>query len=317
MVDRKRLNFQHLGYLQALIEERHVTRAAERVGIGQPAMSSALAKLRLAFRDLLLVKTTHGMQPTPKALELLMRVRAMSDLLQGKGLADDQFDPKTCSTEWRLMSSDGISRIVLPELMRVADGAAPAMRFMVTPGDPRRLGGYLRDGEFDLALAFVREPHPELRQVALYPQRLVCIARRDHPQVQNRMTLKQFIGQRHARWGAPPVAYATMEVLVDEVLAELGYERSVAILVSSLPLLPGIVAGSDLLAIVPEQLAKASRETLDLQILDLPFSVPGVDVSLLWHERMHQDPGHQWLRSTLRQIGSELAALALASTTAA
>lgn len=302
-----RLNFQHLLYLQALVEERHVTRAADRMGIGQPAMSSALARLREVFKDILLVKTSIGMEPTPRALELVRRIREMSDLLEGRGFADDQFDPGASQARWRIMSSDGITRVLLPDLMRATGRDAPLMRFTVHPADPRRLSEYLRDGVFDLAIAFVRAPPSELRQMVLYPQRLVCIARAGHPAVRGRLTLKQFTSQGHARWGAPPIAYATSEAVLDEVLADMGHMRREVLLVSSVMSLPAVIAGSDLLAVVPEQTARAARETLPIQILTLPFRVPSVDVSMLWHDRMQHDSGHKWLREILRDIGKGLA----------
>jgi DNA-binding transcriptional LysR family regulator len=301
-----RLTFQHLLYLQALVDERHVTRAAERMGIGQPAMSAALARLREVFRDVLLVKTTTGMEPTPRALELVRRIREMTDLLEGRGFADEQFDVASSQAHWKVMASDGISRVVLPALMELAGRIAPKMRFTVHPGDPRRLSEYLRDGDFDLAMAFVRTPPSELRQMTLYPQQLVCIARKGHPHVKGKLSLKQFTGSDHARWGAPPVAHATMEVMVDEALEAAGESRRVALLVSSLTLLPPVVAGSDLLAVVPEHLALHSMETLPLQVIPLPFRVPAVHVSMTWHERRHHDPGHKWLRDTLRDIGHAL-----------
>lgn len=308
MTGLHRLTFQQLQYLEALVEERHVTRAAERMNIGQPAMSAALARMREVFRDVLLVKTTTGMEPTPRALELVSRIREMTDFLEGRGFADEQFDPAASTSRWKVMSSDGISRVVLPELMAVARQEAPRMRFTVHPGDPRRLSEYLRDGEFDLALAFVRTPPSELRQMTLYPQRLVCIACQDHPDIQGSLSLKQFTESDHARWGAPPVVHATMEVIVDEALEALGQSRRVALLLSSLTLLPGVVAKSNLLAVVPEHLAMQSQETLPLQVLPLPFRVPAVHVSMTWHERMHNDPGHKWLRGKLRDIGQTLSA---------
>lgn len=301
-----RLTFQHLLYLQALVEERHVTRAAERMNIGQPAMSAALARLREVFRDVLLVKTSTGMEPTPRALELVGRIRDMSDLLEGRGFAYEQFDPVSSQARWRVMASDGISRVVLPELMAIAGQQAPHMRFTVHPGDPRRLSEYLRDGDFDLALAFVRTPPSELRQVVLYPQKLVCIARQGHPAVQGSLSLEQFTHSDHVRWGAPPVAHATMEALVDEAMEALGVSRRISLLVSSLTLLPGVVAASDLLAVIPEHLAWQSRETMPLQVLPLPFRVPAVHVSMTWHERVHNDPGHKWIRAVLRGVGQKL-----------
>lgn len=307
MADIHRLTFQHLLYLQALVEERHVTRAAERMNIGQPAMSAALARLREVFKDVLLVKTSTGMEPTPRALELVKRIREMTDLLEGRGFASQQFEPAQSQAHWRILSSDGISRVVLPQLIGTASREAPKMRFTVRPGDPRRLSEYLRDGEFDLALAFVRTPPSELRQTTLYPQRLVCIARSGHPDIGGKLNLKQFTACQHVRWGAPPVTHATMEVMVDEALEEQGEARRIALLVSSLTLLPGVVASSDLLAVVPEHLALASRVSLGLQVLPLPFRVPPVHVSMTWHERMHNDPGHKWLREILRDIGRKLA----------
>jgi len=146
--------------------------------------------------------------------------------------------------------------------------------------------------------------------MTLYPQRLVCIACQDHPDIQGSLSLKQFTESDHARWGAPPVVHATMEVIVDEVLEELGQSRRVALLLSSLTLLPGVVAKSNLLAVVPEHLALQSQETLPLQVLPLPFRVPAVHVSMTWHERMHNDPGHKWLRGKLRDIGQALSARA-------
>lgn len=299
----RRITFQHLVYLQALVEERHVTRAADRMNIGQPAMSAALAKLREVFRDPLLIKTSTGMEPTPKAVELVRRIIEMTDLLEGKGLADDEFDPTAAEMHWCIMATDGISRLMLPELMAVASEQAPLMRFTVRPGDPRRLLEYLRDGDFDLALTFVRSPPAELRQMMLYRQRLVCIARAEHPDVQGTLTLEQFVSNMHVRWGAPPVVHATMEVMIDEALARLNVSRHIALLVSNLTLLPSVVAKSNLLAVVPEDIALQARDTMKVQILPLPFSVEPSRVSMTWHERMHHDPGHKWLRSTLRDIG--------------
>lgn len=307
MADLHRLNLQQLLYLDALVAERHVTRAAERVGIGQPAMSAALARLRDVFRDPLLVKTSLGMEPTPRALELVRRIREISDLLEGRGRADEPFDPATSEMRFRIMSSDGISRLVLPALMQEVGRSAPRMRFIVAPGDQRRLAEYLRDGDIDLALAFVREPSQELRQTLLYPQRLMCIARRDHPHIRGKVSLAEFMSHEHATWGAPPVPNATIEAMVEEALARLGHERQVSLRVSSITLLPGVVAQSDLLAVVPEHLATFAHEMLALQTLPLPFKVGSVDVSMLWHNRMHQDPAHVWLRGVLRGIGHGLA----------
>jgi LysR family transcriptional activator of mexEF-oprN operon len=180
------------------------------------------------------------------------------------------------------------------------------MRFTVSPGDARRIAEYLRDGHFDLAIAFLRQPSPELRQTVLYPQKLVCIARKGHPEIKGRLSLKQFSAQSHAVWGGSPVPYPTMEAMIDEALRSKGLSRQIALHVSNVILLTNIVAKTNMLAVVPEPLAVTSRQTMPIQILPLPFQVQRADVSMLWHDRLHHDPAHKWLRTTLRKIGKML-----------
>lgn len=315
MQQRHRLNLQHLHYLEALVEERNVTRAADRMGISQPAMSTALARLRSVLSDPLLVHTRRGMEPTPRALELARRSRDIGAILEGHSVTGESFSLKECATHWRMMASDGIAKALMPPLMKVAGNEAPMMRFSVHPGDPRRMHEYLRDGDFDIVLAFVRNPAPDLRQVTVLPQRLVCIARKGHPRISGKFTLKRFLAEAHVRWGGPPIGHATLESMVDEALEALGHARRVTLLVASLHVLPDVAAQSDLIAVVPEQLAMAASAILPIQVLPLPFKVPPVEVSVTWHERLHNDPGHKWLRQTLISMGRAIQTAADAAST--
>lgn len=297
-----KLNFQHLSYLQTLVQEKSVSRAAERMGIGQPAMSATLAKLRQAFKDPLLVQTRNGMQPTPRALEIIERSREIMAILQGRGVGEDDFDPMYSNTHWKIMASDGIAKGLLPRLMKTLGEEAPQLNLTVHPGDPRRLLDYLRDDEFDLAITFARNPALELRQTSLYNLRLVCIARRNHPLLKGKIQLKQFSTIPQVKWGAPPLNYATMEALVDEALAKLGTSRRVQLYVTNLTLLPDIVAGSDLIAVIPDR--SLDRADSRFQILSLPFKLSEQKVSMIWHEKNHRDPAHQWLRRRITEVYS-------------
>lgn len=297
MPAKDKLNFQHLQYLQVLAEERSVTRAAERMGIGQSSMSTTLAKLRTMFKDPLLVATRKGMEPTPMALDIVRRSRDIIELLEGKGPGEAAFVPQDSDVHWKIMASDGIARAFLPDLMRGLDASAPRVRFTVQPGDPRQLLDYFRDGEFDLALTFVKNPAPELRQISLYPLRLVCIARQRHPQLTGRITLEQFITLPQVRWGAPPQSYATLEALVDERLAQLGHARNVRLNVVNLTALPEVVAKSNLIGVVPEQAVRPFAGKL--QTYPLPFKVPVESVSMVWHEKHHRNSAHRWLRQQI------------------
>lgn len=308
MHQRPRLNFTHLRYLEALVEERSVTRAADQVGISQPAMSTILAKLREALGDVLMVQTRNGMVPTLLAVELARRSREIAAILEGRGEPPETFLPAESTAHFRIMASDGLANAFMPLLMKVAGIEAPNMRFSVHPGDPRRIQDYVRDGDFDLIITFVRNPAADLRQVMLLQQKVVWIAREEHPRVSGEPSLAQFLGEHHVRWGGPPMGSSTMEELVDEVLEKLGHVRRVNLQVSSLHILPEVVAKTDLLAVVPEHLARAAQRNLPIQVLPLPLDMPPVEISLVWHERMQHDAGHKWLRQALVGLSKELVA---------
>jgi len=300
-----RINVQHLEYLIALIAERHVTRAAERVGVTQPAMSAALAKLRVVFKDPLLVKTSSGMEPTERALSLSRRARETIELLEG-GAATEGFNPATVRGHWRIMASEGVTNVLVPAFMERMGEQAPHLTFTVHPGDVRRAAEYLRDGELEFALGFFRHPAAELRQTALYQQRLVCIARAGHPSVRGTLTLDQFLASRHVVWGAAPVPYPTLEALIDETLDKCGASRDVALRVASLNSSAAIVTRTDLLAVVPERAARLALSHGELQILPLPFAIAPMQITMLWHDRWHHDAVHAWLRSAFHDLSKGL-----------
>jgi LysR family transcriptional activator of mexEF-oprN operon len=301
-----RITLQHLQYLVALVAERHVTRAAEKVGIGQPAMSSALAKLRIVFCDPILIKTSAGMEPTQRALELARRAHESIDLLSGAQRVGAEFVPETAEGHFRFMASEGVSDVFMPEFMTIVRKQAPLLRFTVGPGDVRRAPEFLRDGDIEFAMGFFQHTPQELHQVPLYPQKLVCIASRDHPEIRGDLSLQQFTRFGHVVWGASPVPYPTLEAIVDDALKERGTSRKVILRVSSMHSSSAVVAGTDLLAVVPERIAIAKANAHSLQVLHLPFPVERVDVTILWHDRWHREPVHAWLRCILKDLSKSL-----------
>ena len=299
-----RINVQHLEYLVALVAERHVTRAAERMSVSQPAMSAALAKLRLVFKDPLLVRTTSGMEPTQRAINLALQARQSIELLEG-GPSSDHFDPDKVEGHWRIMASEGVVNVLMPGFMSRVGALAPRLRFTVAPGDVRRAAEYLRDGELEFALGFFRHPAAELRQTAMYQQGLVCIARKDHPHISGTLSLDQFLASRHVIWGAAPVPYPTLEAVIDEALEQRGVSRQIALRVSNLNSSAAIIARTDWLAVVPQRVTETNAWSGQLQILSLPFPVSRMEVTMLWHERWHHDAVHSWLRSMLNRVSED------------
>lgn len=294
---------RHLAHLEALVDARHVTRAAERMGIGQPAMSGSLAKLRALFQDPLLIRTREGMAPTPRALELAARARQLRELLDGFDAPTAPFDAAISQAQFRIIAADGVASLVAPGLAQRAGREAPGVRIAIYPGDPRRAQEVLREGDVDLMLAYIRKPPAGLRHTALYSQPLVCIARNNHPSVVGSLTLQQFLRERHVVWGAPSMPTATMEMMVTEALGRGGHARQVSLQVSSTLLLPEVVASSDLLAVVPERLALRTRHSHLLQVIPVPFRLDPIAVWMLWHDRLHNDPAHRWLRAVVSAVG--------------
>lgn len=299
-----RINVQHLKYLVALVKERHVTRAATSMGIGQPAMSTALGKLRTLFGDPLLVKTTAGMVPTARALSLARRAQDAIDLLSGDPLSAETFTPETCTAHLNLMVSDGIIALMIPSLMQKLGEQAPNITITLISGDIRRTAELLSNGEVDYVLGFINKTSDYLYQTQLYNQELVCIASKDHSRIQGSISLEQYMAESHVTWGAYPIPQPTLELLIDEELLKLDLRRNVSISLPSIATSPGIVASTELITTLPEKSAHLVAQNLPLQILPLPFKVPKIEVSMLWHERWHRSPAHIWFRSLLKEIAA-------------
>lgn len=301
-----RINVQHLRYLVALVKERHVTRAAHSMGIGQPAMSTALSKLRAIFGDPLLVKTTHGMEPTSRALELARRAQDAIELLSGDPLSSQAFDPATTKTHLTIMASEGIVYQLVPQLMKRLEGEAPYLSITVVSGDNRRTSELLSNGDVDYVLGFITTASHDLYQTMLYRQEIYCIVNKAHRTIQGSLSLAQYVEGLHVTWGAYPIPTPTMEKEVDEALLKLGLVRKVAISLPSMMSSAGIVAASGLLAVLPQKTALHAATQFSLQVLPLPFDVPKIDVSMLWHDRCHKSPVHIWFRKVLKEVASIL-----------
>jgi DNA-binding transcriptional LysR family regulator len=274
------------------------------MGIGQPAMSAALARLREVFNDPILVKTRGGLEPTARAQELARSVHDALAMIDEAARGGRPFVPATAQAHLTVLASEGVALTFMPALMERARRDAPGLHFTFRPGDVRRSLEYLRDGEADLVISYLRAAPIELRRTILFRQDLVCIASAHHPAVRGSVSLQQFVDWPHVVWGAAPVPFPTIEALVEDELQRRGVKRIAALRVPNVLLSPSVVAATDLLAVVPERIAVDSARTLPLQLLPMPFALGRNDISMFWHERMHRDPAHVWLRSVLTDIAS-------------
>lgn len=284
---------------EALMDERNVTRAAKRVGLSQPAMSNALARLRRTFDDPVLVRTPDGMQATSRAQALIVPVRAALAQLRGALEERPAFDPAASQRTFHLLGNDYIELRLLPQLSAELLQQAKEVKLHVYR--PRNLfhpptAVDLADS-FDLALGFFPDAltlDSEIRSAVLWEERNVCIVRAGHPVIAGDITLQQYVAAQHVA-----VFYKSQGAgLIDTLLEQQGLSRRVAVLVPHFASAPFVVASSDLIATVPENLSHLFVE-LSLQVLPVPLEIPSFRLTMLWHERFDHDPAHTWLRELL------------------
>ena len=287
--------------LDALLAEGSVTRAAARIGRTQSAMSHALARLRELFDDPLLVRTQQGMQPTPRAQELIEPIRrALADIERALS-SRPSFDPARAQRSFILAMSDYQEIVILPQLLARLTEEAPGID-LVIQHRPAAIERALEAGEVDLALAPGHEPLPGIYRQPLFKDRFVCVVREGHPTVKRKLTLDDYLALSHLlispRGGSGSI--------VDSALAEQGLRRRIAVQVPHFLVAPHLVARSNLCLTLAERLAKIFAERERLRVLPPPLVIPGFTMFQIWHERHHHDAGHAWLRGVLAELCRDL-----------
>lgn len=291
--DIRNMDLNLLKALDALLDERSVTRAADRLALTQPAVSGMLMRLRECFDDPLFTRTQRGIVPTLRALELAQPVKTiLADV--NSLLLPKNFNPADAEMTLTITATDYALRAVVVPFMAALRTEAPGIRVAVLPVASDRLYSQLERGEVDLALITPDTTPPDLHARRLFDEDYVCLLRAEHPDANNnRLSLERFCALDHAL-----VSYqgGSFSGVTDEALAKLGYTRRVTLSVSSFLVLPEILRVSDLIAVVPRRLAV---NTQGLTVIDPPLTIPGFTKTVAWHERTHRDAGYRWLRELL------------------
>src|SRR5262245_26032518 len=299
-----------LTVFEALMEERGVTRAAKRVGLSQPAMSNALARLRRTFNDPLFVRTTEGMSPTPAAQSLIGPVR--SALAQLRDIFEEKsaFAPSASQRLFHLLTNDYVELTMLPLLAKAIrrEASGVSLRIQRSPNVFEPPSANSLAESFDLAIGFFPDAltlDARIRSESLWEDWNVCIARANHPKIRGRISLRQYAEAEHVA-----VFYKKQGLgVIDTLLAQKGLSRRTALVVPHFTTVPFIVSTSDFIATVPARIAQRFSRQLKLQSLRAPIEIPPLRLTLLWHERFHADPAHRWIRERIsasaRSISSD------------
>ena len=294
------LDLNLLKTLDALLDERSVTRAASRLSLTQPAVSGMLNRLRDYFDDPLFIRAPHGIVPTTRAEDLaapVKRILADIDVL----LQPAEFDPLTATLTFTLAATDYALRAVVVPFIAALKVQAPGIRVRVVPVGSDRLVSQLERGSVDVALITPHTTPAELHSRALYDERYVCMMRADHLDAGKPITLDRFCALEHVL-----VSYEgeSFRGVTDGALENIGLTRCVALSVSNFLVLPDVLVISDMIAVVPSRIAENQT---GMFVCETPVTVPGFTKSMAWHGRTHRNPAQAWLRGLLLETSQRQA----------
>lgn len=307
------MNGVHLGSLDlnlivaldALLQERNVTRAAARLGITQSATSHALARLRAVTGDALLVRTSKGMVPTVRAEALGPPVRRALEEMTRALAPPTSFDPRTARLRFTLGTSDYGELVLLPKLVELLTREAPGIDLRVR-SIGREIAAPLGSAAIDLAVAPIVAPEEAsgLLRRRLFDEGFVCVVRRGHPLAGKKLTVARFAAASHAL-----ISPGEQEGgFVDDALARMGLARRVAVMVPHFLIAPHLVATSDLVLTLARRVADALAKPLRLAVLLPPkeLSLASFTMTAMWHERTQNDPAQRWIREKLAEVAQRV-----------
>lgn len=287
-----------LELFQSIHRTGNLTATGRHLGLSQPAVSRGLARLRRMYDDALFVRHRRGVLPTPFA-EGLAEPIATALAIVRRTVEKPGFDPASSRRTFRIATSDIGEHFFLPRLCRHFHLAAPAARIDAVSFPEVDVVADLASGNLDLAVGYLPAVGKEVLRRRLFRERFVYVMRRGHPLSRRRLKPGDLRGVRHVIVNQPGLPHAA-QVVRAAAGPRIGAE--IALQVRSFTSVAPIVAGTDLIAVVPGNLAAMVSRYVDLQVVDSPVEFPGFDVSMASHRRFESDPGVRWLRSVFMTL---------------
>ncbi len=296
MIDIRNVDLNLLVALDALLDERSVTKAAKRLAMSQPALSHGLKRLRRLFGDPLFVRTQRGLRPTPRAVSLAAPLKAIMRRTEAL-LQPSDFDPATAEGNLTISTTDYLQVAVVMPFLRAFRAQAPRMTLSIRSAELSELPARMARGGVDLGITVAQFASPDLLSRYLYTDRYVCAVRKSHPAAGGLASVDDFCRYDHVL--IAPTGGA-LQGPTDEGLAALGRKRSVAISVPNFLILPHLLRVTDLIAVAPERLLRGLKR--DFAVFEAPLAMPTFDVIMVWHPRLHADPQHRWVRGLVGSV---------------
>jgi DNA-binding transcriptional LysR family regulator len=278
-----------------LYRERRVSVVAEQLGLTQPAVSNALARLRKMMNDELFLRSARGMEPTPYAVQLAEPIAEALTRIRDTLERQLEFDPTTSTRKFTVAMTDLGEIHFLPRLMRKLGEVAPGVTISTVRNTAVNVADELEAGRVDMALGLLPQLKGGFFQRLLFRQRYVCIFREGHALDKESMSLEDFETAQHI----VVVAGGTGHAIVDDTIARRNVKRNVRLSVPHFVALGHILSTTDLIATAPERYVREGMKPFRLKYLPHPVPLPEFDVNLFWHAKFHKEPGSQWLRGVI------------------
>ena len=295
------MNLRELRILHALLQHRSITRAAQTMESTQPQVSKVLARLRRQFSDPLFVRHGQTMHPTPKALDMADRLRALLAAADGLRTEVVEFDPVRSDRQFSLLLTDVGMVHFLPPLAARISALAPNIKIRSVPLDARQFEYRLESGEADLVLGAFPKAARYLRHQRLYFDGYSSVVRKHHPRVRKCQLLAGFLAERHILVTGSETGHAAHRT-AHRVLSSTIASSNVMLQVPSFIAGAIVAAETDGVVTLPTNLARRLAARLGLVAFDPPVALPRIEIAQFWHERFHRDVGHRWLRNLTFQL---------------
>lgn len=303
MADMRDIDLNLLVSLDALLEEANVTRAAERLHLTQPALSTLLARLRRVFGDPLLIPSPsgRGMTRSARAMELMSPLRDVLAQLETVVRRQPTFDPYTDTRRFTVAASDQAIAVLGFQLMQSwAEHAGPGVQLAFVVAEQSTSLERFERGEIDLLIGSERMVPAWTKARKLYDERFIFVQRKGHPRGLAPVDLDSYCSLGHVLVSTSGGSFFGF---MDEHLQSLGRARRVVLSVQHFTLVPELLARTDYVATLPSRLVTRYRDMLD--VFELPFEARGFSMFAAWHPRNQADPGSVWLREKLAQIAAD------------
>src|SRR5215467_12750176 len=296
--DFRAIDLNLLVAFQVLVREKSVSRAADRLFLGQPAMSGALARLREVLQDEILVRTGRGMEPTTKALTLYAQLTPALEAIRATLFEQSAFDPATQSRTFHLGMRDWVETWLMPALVARVQQAAQQVRIAVRASDARQGARMLENEEIDLGVSVFPDGPPWQRREQLAAMGYRCVYDGKRLGIRSPLTLEHYLAHPHL---VTPTQ-ADFRGPVDDELVGGSKRRKVIYATSRFAALPLILRRSAIIATVPEPSAQQWAEVFGLTSSPVPVHIAPLAISMIWHAKREGDAGLQWLRGIVREV---------------